>query len=187
MSTPIASKSNGTVKVLGVLAIVAGVVLVIAGAFTWGAVSSNLAAEQITVSPDAAHFGNDAVNSPWTAWYQADAIKHHSLKASNGLTYAQLGTAITAKQNDLKAQGVSAADIATNADVVALQGQRSTVMTGSFLRASLFTSVVSFGVAFFAFGMGIITLIVGWALLRLSGRRAVAEPAAPANVQSSAV
>ena len=40
-------------------------------------------------------------------------------------------------------------------------------MTASFLRASLFTSVVSFGVAFFAFGVGIILILVGWSLLRI--------------------
>jgi hypothetical protein len=38
-------------------------------------------------------------------------------------------------------------------------------MTASFLRASLFTSVVSFGVAAFAFGLGL--LLLGWALLRI--------------------
>ena len=40
-------------------------------------------------------------------------------------------------------------------------------MTASFLRASLFTSVVAFGVAFFAFGLGIVLILVGWALLRI--------------------
>lgn len=171
-----AVKTNGTVRVLGILAVIAGVILVVAGAVTWGAVASNLGAEKVTVSPDAAHFGGKAVNSPWTAWYQADAIKHHSLKASNGLTYAEVGTAIAAKQASLKDQGMSDADIAKSPDVLALQGQRTTVMNGSFLRASLFTSVVSFGVAFFAFGMGIITLIVGWALLRLAKPVVVETP-----------
>ena len=182
-----AVKSNGTVRVLGILTVIAGAVLVIAGAVTWGAVSSNLAAEKITVSGDAAHFGNQAVNSPWTAWYQADAIKHHSLKASNGLTYAELGTAITAKQADLKNQGMSDADIAKDADVVALQGQRSTVMTGSFLRSSLFTSVIAFGVAFFAFGVGVISLIVGWALIKLSAPAALTASASPPTLTNAAV
>jgi hypothetical protein len=40
-------------------------------------------------------------------------------------------------------------------------------MTASFLRASLFTSVVSFGVAAFAFGLGLLLLLTGWALLRI--------------------
>ena len=43
----------------------------------------------------------------------------------------------------------------------------STVMTASFLRASLFTSVVSFGVAAFAAGMGLLMIVVGYVLHRL--------------------
>lgn len=37
-------------------------------------------------------------------------------------------------------------------------------MTASFLRASLFTSVVSFGVAALAFGLGLVLLLVGFGL-----------------------
>ncbi len=181
------SRNNGVVKVLGVITVVAGAVFVIAGAVTWGAVSSNLAAEKITVSGDAAHFGGQSVNSPWAAWYQADAIKHHSLEASNGLTYAELGSAISAKQNDLKSQGVSADDIAKNADVIALTSQRTTVMNGSFLRSSLFTSVIAFGVALFAFGVGVISLLVGWALIRLSAPAITVAPAAPPSPVNTAV
>jgi hypothetical protein len=48
-------------------------------------------------------------------------------------------------------------------------------MTASFLRASLFTSVVSFGVAAMAVGLGIVLLLIGWALLSLAAAvRAVA-------------
>ena len=42
-------------------------------------------------------------------------------------------------------------------------------MTASFLRASLFTSVVSFGVSAMAGGLGIVMLLIGWALLSLAG------------------
>ena len=45
--------------------------------------------------------------------------------------------------------------------------QRDTVMTASFLRASLFTSVVSFGVAAFAAGVGVLMILIGVALLRV--------------------
>jgi hypothetical protein len=48
-------------------------------------------------------------------------------------------------------------------------------MTASFLRASLFTSVVSFGVAAMAGGLGIVLLLIGWALLSVArALRAVA-------------
>jgi hypothetical protein len=42
------------------------------------------------------------------------------------------------------------------------------MMNASFLRASLFTSVVSFGVAAFAMGMGILSILFGAALTRLA-------------------
>ncbi len=45
-----------------------------------------------------------------------------------------------------------------------LNAQRTTVMNGSFLRASLFTSVLSFGVCLFAIGVGLTLLVIGWAL-----------------------
>ena len=45
---------------------------------------------------------------------------------------------------------------------------RATLMNASFLRASLFTSVVSFGVAAFAMGVGILSLLSGVALRRLA-------------------
>ena len=45
---------------------------------------------------------------------------------------------------------------------------RETAMTGSLLRASLFTSVVSFGVAAMAFGLGIALFVLGYGLLSLA-------------------
>jgi hypothetical protein len=181
-----AAKGNGTVKVLGILVVIAGVILVVAGAITWAAVASNLAKEDITVSPDAAHFAGQQVDTPWEAWAQADIINHHALTASNGLTYAQLGSAITAQQNTLKAQGKTPEEIAADPSVTTLQSQRSTVMTASFLRSSLFTSVIAFGVAVFAFGVGIISLLVGWALLNLSRPAKVAMTTPEPNTADTA-
>jgi hypothetical protein len=134
---------------LGTLVIAAGILLGLSGAGTWALVQTSLSAEHITVSADAAHFGGQQVNGPLTAYYQADIIKHHSLTASGGKTYAQLD----------------------KADPV-----RATVMNGSFLRASLFTSVVSFGIAAMAMGLGLIFVLIGFAL-RATARdtRAVAS------------
>jgi hypothetical protein len=153
------AKSNGTVKVLGILAIIAGLVMVIAGGITWGAVASSLSAERITVAEDAANFAGQPVNSPWTAFAQADIINHHALDSSEGKTYSELD----------------------REDPV-----RATMMNASFLRASLFTSVVAFGVAFFAFGVGIVSIIVGWALVKLSKPAEVGASASSAY-QSAAV
>jgi hypothetical protein len=128
------------VRVLAVLVMVAGLILMAAGVVTWFVVRDQLSAEQIVVSEDADRFAGQDVQGPFTAYAQADVINEHALEASGGKTYAQLD------QDD---------------------PLRATVMTASFLRASLFTSVVAFGVAFFAFGIGIVLILVGWALMKV--------------------
>jgi len=148
MATTSAVNVPSSIRVLAILVMAAGAVMVVAGVATWFTVQSQLSDEQITVSEDAAHFAGDAVDGPLTAYSQAQTIEKHALKASGGKTYAELA------QDD---------------------PTRSTVMTASFLRASLFTSVVSFGVAAMAGGLGIVLLLIGWALLSVArALRAVA-------------
>ncbi|WP_369794771.1 hypothetical protein [Cellulomonas sp. HZM] len=154
MATSSKGSSKG-VKGLALVTLILGIVFVVAGAVTWGAVTSNLGAEKITVSDDASAFQGQLVDTPWEAWVQADVINKHALEASGGKTYAEL------PQDDPK---------------------RETVMTASFLRASLFTSVVAFGVALLVVGIGVSLLIIGWALRRVGthiaeGDVAVAGPA----------
>ena len=138
-----AKTGTGPLRILGLLVILGGLILMVAGGFTWYVVRDQLSDEQITVSDDADRFAGDPVDGPFTAYEQARVINKHALAESDGLTYAQLD------QDDPR---------------------RDTVMTASFLRASLYTSVVSFGVAFFAFGMGILMILVGWALLSVNKR-----------------
>lgn len=170
-------------KLFGLLTIIAGVIFVVAGGVTWGAVASNLKAEQIYVSDDADAFAGQLVDTPWEAFSQAAIINHHAMGITGDKTYAELGADISALQAQLAEDGASEDEIAEDADVLALQGQRTTVMNASFLRASLFTSVVAFGVAALVVGLGIVFLIVGWALrslgISVEGEKApVAEPVA---------
>jgi hypothetical protein len=138
--TPETSGPGRLIKILGTITMVAGLLLLVSGATTWGFVQSSLADERITVAEDAARFGGEPVDGPLTAYYQADIIEHHALEASGGKTYAELD----------------------REDPV-----RATVMNGSFLRASLFTSVVSFGVAAMAMGLGILFGLVGYTIRRI--------------------
>jgi hypothetical protein len=132
--------STAPLRLLAILVIVGGAILSIAGAITWFIVTDQLSDEKITVSEDADNFAGDEVDGPFTAYEEADVINKHALEETDGQTYAQLD------RDDPR---------------------RETVMTASFLRTSLFTSVVSFGVAAFAFGVGILLILVGWALLRI--------------------
>ncbi len=146
------TKRAGGVRFLGMLVIIAGLLMIVAGVVTWFVVQDQLADENITVSDDADFLAGDEVNGPFSAYAQADIINEHALDASDGQTYAELD------QDD---------------------PVRQTVMTASFLRASLFTSVVAFGVAAMAAGLGIVLILVGIALRRLAHTHTTVETTAP--------
>jgi hypothetical protein len=123
-----------TSRTMGTIVLILGVIFVIAGGVTYFMVSQELAAEKITVSDDAAFLAGDDVNGPFSAYAQADIINTHALEATGGKTYAEL------EQDD---------------------PLREVAMSASFLRASLFTSVVAFGVAAMAIGIGAALVLVG--------------------------
>lgn len=131
------ARSPGTTKTLSLIIGIVGAVMVVAGCLTYYEVHVQLADEKITVSSDADFLAGKAVGGPFTAYAQAEVIKKHALEATGGKTYAELS------QDD---------------------PLRQTAMQASFLRASLFTSVVAFGVAAMAVGIGIVFILVAWAL-----------------------
>src|SRR5262245_50841779 len=116
-------------RIVAIINIVAGVIMIVLGAVTYYVVHRELSDEHITVSDDAKHNAGEPVEGPFTAYSQAMVIKTHALDIADGQTYAQL------PQDDPR---------------------RDTVMDASFLRASLFTSVVSFGVAVLVMGLGLL-------------------------------
>lgn len=128
-------------SIIALLLLVAGVLVAVAGVATWVVVTTNLADQRITVSSDAACAAGDTVKGPISAFCMAQVIDHHAMTATGGKTYAELD------QDD---------------------GMRGTAMNASFLRASLFTSVVAYGVAAFAVGMGIVLVLLGVALRSLA-------------------
>ena len=140
MSTSASTSTNRPVKLLGTITLIFGIIFVVAGGTAWGIVSTKLASEKITVSEDARFFGGKQVRGPFTAFAQADIINKHALSASDGKTYAEL------EKDDPR---------------------RETVMNGSFLRASLFTSVVAFGVSALVIGVGVVFGLIGFALRKL--------------------
>jgi len=146
MSSKVTINQSKGVRVVGLLAIIAGIVLILAGAATGWQVGSQLRAENITVSEDASFLAGKRVQDPFTAYAQAEVINKHALELADGKTYAELG------QDD---------------------PVRATVMNASFLRASLFTSVVAFGLAALVIGLGIFLILLGWALRRLAGGPAI--------------
>lgn len=141
-------------KIVSIITMIAGVIMVVVGVTTFLIVQRELADENITVSEDAENFAGDKVDGPLTAYSQATVIKDHALEAGGGLTYAELDRDDPA---------------------------RDTVMNASFLRASLFTSVVAFGVATLLVGLGLLIILIGLGMLALDkrGQIAIGADAAP--------
>lgn len=122
-----------TRRIASIASIVLGALLVLGGAGTWWLVSDTLA-EQKIVTPEDACLPGETVDGPFTAYCQAEIIQKHTQEATDGLTYAELD------RDDPR---------------------RDTAMRSSFLQASLFTSVLAFGVSAMAMGMGVLFILIG--------------------------
>jgi hypothetical protein len=124
-------------RTASIVGIAFGAIFVVAGIVTWIVITGTLSSQKITVSDDADCRAGAAVAGPISAYCQASVIDKHTMKITGGKTYAELG------QDD---------------------PNRDTAMTSSFLQASLFTSVVAFGVAAMAIAVGIVFVLFGLAL-----------------------
>lgn len=186
MSTSVTVNQNKLPKILGMVTAIIGVIMLVAGASVYVFASSYLKDERITVSADAPAFGGKQVAGPFTAFSQAAIINTHALadakvetldpaitdpeafaKELGNQTYAELGD-IANKYKAQAAELSGDAAVEAQAKSDAASAKRTTVMNGSFLRASLFTSVVSFGVAVLVMGVGVTFAISGFAVMKLS-------------------
>jgi hypothetical protein len=123
-----------TSRTMGTIVMILGLLFVIAGGATYVMVSQELSNARVTVADDASFLAGDEVDGPFSAYSQAQIIDKHALESTGGKTYAELDREDPARQ---------------------------TAMSASFLRASLFTSVVAFGVATMAMGIGLAMILTG--------------------------
>lgn len=135
-------------KIASIASILLGVLMIIAAALTWWMVTSELDDQDI-VTPEDACLPERDVRGPFTAWCQADIIEEHALEATGGKTFAELD-----RDDPL----------------------RETAMQASFLRSSLYTSILAFGVAAMAAAMGVLFILIGL------GMRDVREHVEPVRV-----
>ena len=103
--------SSKPAKIIGIGSVVAGLVMIVAGAVTWGIVTSQLKDERITVPADAdpvmgIKVAGKKVEGPLTAFGQAEIIKKHANAGSEGKTYAELGGVQNEVKAKAKAKGV---------------------------------------------------------------------------------
>jgi len=137
-------------RTASILAILLGLVMIIGGVVTYVVVSNTLADQRITTSEDACLPDRD-VKGPFTAYCQAKVIDKHTLEATNGKTYAELD-----REDPL----------------------RATAMNGAFLQASLFTSVLAFGISVMAVAMGVVFILIGLGIRDVSQARVPQREAA---------
>jgi hypothetical protein len=134
-------------KFASIGAIVLGVLLIVGGIGTWTVVRSTLADQRIT-TPEDACLSERAVTGPFTAYCQAKIIEKHTLDITEGQTYAELDRE---------------------------DPRRATAMNASFLQASLFTSILAFGVAAMAIGIGVLFILIGLGIRDVSGHVLAAD------------
>lgn len=120
-----------------------GVAGVITGAAAWTMIRAQIKNERIVVPVGERMMAGRTVTGPLTAYAQAEAIKQIALEATGGKTYGEL------EEGDPRLE---------------------TALHASLLRASLFTSVVAFGVAAAQIAVGGVLVAVGTALARLARR-----------------
>jgi hypothetical protein len=117
-----------------IASILVGALLIIGGIGTWAVVSITLSDQKIVVSGDASCLAGDTVDGPFSAYCQAKVIEKHALNATGGKYYSELD------QDD---------------------PLRTVAATAAYLQASLFTSIVAFGVAAMAILVGVLFVLIG--------------------------
>jgi hypothetical protein len=155
-------------KAFPIMLMVLGLVFVAAGGYTIyrgldakHQVKDELVAQNITTTPDAS-IPNVQVKDAATAESMARIINHHSLEATNGKTYSELGRYLaadgTSDTNDANA-ALKGADGKPVANPV-----RNTAFQASALETSLWSSVLAFNVADLVLGLGLMILVLGLAV-----------------------
>jgi hypothetical protein len=124
-------------KTASTISILVGIILALAGVITWGVITMTLSEQEIVVSEDADCAAGWEVRDPFSAYCQARVIDKHTKEITGGKTYAQLDRE---------------------------DPNRAVAADSAFLQASLFTSVVAFGVAAMALVVGITLVLIGFAL-----------------------
>ena len=116
------------------------------GAAAWAAITAQLKNERITVLPDSEKMGGKPVAGPISAFAQANVIAGHQAAMAEGRTFAEVS------EDYMEALNTGDTERAE-----ALAGPREQLMQGNFVRASLFTSVLAYGLAALTMGLGVLT------------------------------
>ena len=152
---------------LGLVFAGAGVYTMVRGVDAKDQVKHELIAQNIKTTPDAQKLVGIApglqVNSAHRAEKMAQIIDHHSLEATGGLTYSEMGRFAVASGDPAGTDDATKAVTGADGKPVA-NPLRNTQFQASALRTSLYTSVMAFNVADLVIGLGLMIAVVGIAL-----------------------
>jgi hypothetical protein len=131
-------------------------------------VRDNLARENIVGTPDSSIPGQK-VDTGSEAKAFASVMRHHTLEATGGQTYAEMGRFLDAKGNPTSDESKAAKDPKTGQPVE--NGLRNMWVTETALTTALNVSFFAERVAFFSIAMGAMLLLtgIGFLVLTLGG------------------
>lgn len=156
-------------KLFPILLIVLGVAFVAGGGYTIyrgydarNQVEDELAAQNI-VTPDDASIPGVVVNDVESAKSMAAIIDEHALESSGGLTYAEMGRFMTPDGDPAGTNDPEQAVLNADGDPVS-NPARTSAFQASALRTSLFSSVMAFEISTLVMGLGLMLVVLGFAV-----------------------
>jgi hypothetical protein len=167
-----------------VVLIAFGVGAVVVGVGGYNTVRDEITAQQITATPDAAELSGgvlrpgQAIRTGAQARAFADVMEHHTLAATQGKRYAEMGRFLTPAGKDTSDEALAAKD--ANGQPVE-NGLRNMWVTETALTTALNTSFFAERVAYFSIVMGIALLLTGIGFLVLTLGGALGWVALPAR------
>lgn len=133
-------------RALRTLLATASPILLGSGGAAWAVITKQLKDQDITVPEDADRLAGKPVAGPITAYMQAETVAKHAHHMGGGRTFA-----------DVSAEFMKASAGGDTERAEELSGPRDLLMQANFTRASLFTSVLAYGVSALVIGMGALT------------------------------
>lgn len=145
-----------------VLAVVAGICMVLGGSWGIWFTYTNVARENIITSGEAS-IPNAPVRGPLTLKAQADIIRVHTLKATGGKTFAEMPPKIA----KLNPDGTSAVDASGTPIMVANTG-RDIWVTATTLTTALNLGIITYAFSALIIFLGLVSVWTGITFYALS-------------------
>ena len=149
-------------KIASILAIIAGIVLIIGG--VWGVkfTYKNVAQEKIMTTPDSS-LPNRLVSGPMTLKAQADVIREHTLKTTGGKTYAEMPREIQKEKKKGKALFNSKGE-----PLMAQNTARDLWITATTLTTALNLGIITYAFSGLIILFGLVSIMTGYVFSALS-------------------